>query len=322
MADKKITELTAYTTPIATDVLPIVDVTSGITKKVNKSDLTSDKVTGNGAITPATKTKITYDAKGLVTVGADANLDDLGDVNVPAPVVNNVLSWNGSAWVDTPSPLHNDLLGLQGGSSTERYHLTAAQATVVGNTTGTNTGDNTIATGLKSATTDVIVSAATAPTNGQVLTASNTTTAAWVTPSASVTVTAAPASDHLASGIKIVLTATANIAFGDVCYIASTGKASLIDADAIASMSGLFMCADATISADASGNFLCLGIARDDTWAWTVGGTIYGTITGTTGNTLSQTMPTGVDDVVQILGVATHADRIYFAPSLSQVERM
>ncbi len=33
----------------------------------------------NGAITGATKTKVTYDAKGLVTSGADATQDDIGD---------------------------------------------------------------------------------------------------------------------------------------------------------------------------------------------------------------------------------------------------
>jgi hypothetical protein len=32
--DEKISQLTAYTTPIATDVLPIVDVTNGVTKKI------------------------------------------------------------------------------------------------------------------------------------------------------------------------------------------------------------------------------------------------------------------------------------------------
>jgi hypothetical protein len=85
-------------------------------------------------------------------------------------------------------------------------------------------------------------------------------------------------------------------------------------------MSGLFMCVDAQIAADATGNFMILGFARDDTWNWTVGGTIYGTVTGTTGNTLSQTAPTGTDDVVQILGVATHADRMFFSPQLTQVE--
>lgn len=39
----------------------------------------STKVVANTAITGATKTKITYDTKGLVTSGADATLDDIGD---------------------------------------------------------------------------------------------------------------------------------------------------------------------------------------------------------------------------------------------------
>jgi len=38
-----------------------------------------DYVAVNAAITGATKTKITYDAKGLVTSGADATFDDIGD---------------------------------------------------------------------------------------------------------------------------------------------------------------------------------------------------------------------------------------------------
>ena len=36
-------------------------------------------VAKNATITAATKTKITYDAKGLVTAGADATLDDIAD---------------------------------------------------------------------------------------------------------------------------------------------------------------------------------------------------------------------------------------------------
>jgi hypothetical protein len=135
-----------------------------------------------------------------------------------------------------------------------------------------------------------------------------------------VKLTAAPATDHTVSGTTIYLKANENQAFGDVCYINADGEAQLIDADAIATMSGIVMCADASIDADASGNYLVMGIARDDTWAWTVGGLIYGTVTGTTGNTLSQTAPSAANDVVQIMGVATHADRMLFKPSLVQVE--
>ncbi|CAB4141347.1 hypothetical protein UFOVP410_186, partial [uncultured Caudovirales phage] len=65
------------------------------------------KVTGNAAITGATKTKITYDAKGLVTAGADATTADISD-------------------------------------SLNRRYVTDAQQTVLSNTSGTNTGDQNI----------------------------------------------------------------------------------------------------------------------------------------------------------------------------------
>ena len=72
------------------------------------SNLSSDlaaKVTANGAITGATKTKITYDAKGLVTSGADATTADIPD-------------------------------------STNKRYVTDANLVIINNTSGTNTGDN------------------------------------------------------------------------------------------------------------------------------------------------------------------------------------
>lgn len=63
----------------------------------------------NAPITPATKTKITYDANGLVTSATDATTADIND------------------------------------SSNKRY-VTDAQLTVIGNTSGTNTGDNAVNT--------------------------------------------------------------------------------------------------------------------------------------------------------------------------------
>lgn len=65
----------------------------------------SGKVDKNIAITAGTKTKITYDAKGLITVGADATTADVAD-------------------------------------STNKRYVTDANLTVIGNTSGTNTGDN------------------------------------------------------------------------------------------------------------------------------------------------------------------------------------
>jgi hypothetical protein len=66
-------------------------------------------VATNSAITGATKTKITYDAKGLVTSGADATTADIAD------------------------------------SANKRY-VTDANLTVIGNTSNTNTGDETQST--------------------------------------------------------------------------------------------------------------------------------------------------------------------------------
>lgn len=65
------------------------------------------KVDENAAITPGTNTKITYDAKGLVTAGADATTADIAD-------------------------------------SLNKRYVTDADLTKLANTSGTNTGDQTI----------------------------------------------------------------------------------------------------------------------------------------------------------------------------------
>ena len=82
------------------------------------------KVDENAAITGATKTKITFDAKGLVTNGADATTADIAD-------------------------------------SVDKRYVTDAQSTVIGNTSGTNTGDNATNSqysGLAASKQDTLVS--------------------------------------------------------------------------------------------------------------------------------------------------------------------
>ena len=132
---------------------------------------------------------------------------------------------------------------------------------------------------------------------------------------------AAPSSDHSFSGTTVTLTANENQAFGDVIYIASDGDAALADADAIATAKVVGMCTE-TVTTGNPARYLLMGIARDDTWTWTVGGHIYLSTTGTTGNTLTQTAPSGTDDCVVVVGVATHADRMLFNPSYSISEHV
>jgi len=86
--------------------LTVIGNTSGT--NTGDQDL-SGLVVKNANITGATKTKITYDAKGLVTSGADATTADVAD-------------------------------------STNKRYVTDANLTVIGNTSGTNTGDETLST--------------------------------------------------------------------------------------------------------------------------------------------------------------------------------
>ncbi|MEI6577717.1 MAG: hypothetical protein WCO63_16190 [Bacteroidota bacterium] len=127
--------------------------------------------------------------------------------------------------------------------------------------------------------------------------------------------------DHSYTGIKIVLTAAANSVIGDVVYLASSGKATFCKSDAIANCPYAFaICADATIAANASGNWLTNGTIRDDTWSWTVGSPIYVSSTGTTANTLTQTAPSAAHNVVMSVGIALSSHVMYFFGSLIPIE--
>ena len=123
------------------------------------------------------------------------------------------------------------------------------------------------------------------------------------------------------SGQLMTLTAAQTTAFGDICYVNSSGTATLVNASTIAGASALVMCADAAGNSSVSGNWLVYGTARNDSWNWgTIGGFIYATITGTTGNTLSQTAPVALNNSVQIVGIALSAHVMFFDPNMPQVE--
>src|ERR1017187_4009213 len=80
MADAKISALTNYTTPIGTDVLPLVDVTNVITKKIPLNVLASilnlpEGVMFNGKILPSvTSNNLTVALKTLA--GNDPSATD------------------------------------------------------------------------------------------------------------------------------------------------------------------------------------------------------------------------------------------------------
>jgi hypothetical protein len=113
-ADQTAAEIeTAYNSQVA--VVSQLDAEAGTSTSVwrwtverVRQAIAAFAVQKNASITGATKTKVTYDAKGLVTSGADATTADIAD-------------------------------------STNKRYVTDAQLTVIGNTSGTNTGDETLA---------------------------------------------------------------------------------------------------------------------------------------------------------------------------------
>jgi hypothetical protein len=116
--------------------------------------------------------------------------------------------------------------------------------------------------------------------------------------------------DHTARGvIRSATVDTNSVGLFSALFLASDGHYDEADADALASMP---CSALALETGTGTKRVLVWGIARDDTWNWTVGGRLY--VSGTVG-TLTQTAPAGEDDCVQCVGVALTADIIFFAPS-------
>ena len=136
-------------------------------------------VAANASITGASKTKITYDSKGLVLSGSDATTSDIaevtdkkyvtdaeklilgntsgtntGDQVLPTLVSLNAVAANTSITGASKTKITYDSKGLVLSGSdattadiaevTDKKYVTDAEKVILGNTTGTNTGDKTI----------------------------------------------------------------------------------------------------------------------------------------------------------------------------------
>jgi hypothetical protein len=109
----------------------------------------------------------------------------------------------------------------------------------------------------------------------------------------------------------------ATMGFGQPAYIQSSGKPGLADADAAATMPAIGLVVVASTDADTPCTVLTHGVITDTDWAWTPGGTLYvadgdaGALTATIGDISDE------NDVVQVVGIAIHADSIFVNPSLA-----
>lgn len=125
-----------------------------------------------------------------------------------------------------------------------------------------------------------------------------------------------PDTDHSATGHIVPLTvdSTSSVSFGKLLYAKNTGSLELADASFDYTVPAMALALE---SGNGSKYVLLNGFARDDTWNWTPGGFLY--VSATEGE-LTQTAPSASGEQVQIVGIATQADRIYFAPNYSIVE--
>ena len=127
-----------------------------------------------------------------------------------------------------------------------------------------------------------------------------------------------PAADNSAGTQALFDSGTVgeSVAFPNLLYLKSDGKWWKADADFITAMPGLRMALE-TKTADQTCSMLVHGRVRDDDWNWTVGGLIYAS---TSAGEYTQTRPSATADVVQVVGVAYHADKMIFNPSMDTLE--
>lgn len=133
--------------------------------------------------------------------------------------------------------------------------------------------------------------------------------------------TVEPGTDDTYTGEDITgFNATATIAQWDAVYLSTTGWA-LTDADAASTAGGVMV--GLAAAAGTSSNPLTVvtrGIIRNDGWTWTtVGAPLY---LSTTAGALTETAPSGTDDVVRIVGYVMSDDCIFFNPSNDWITRV
>jgi hypothetical protein len=181
----------------------------------------------------------------------------------------------------------NASTGLTGGGSTGSVSLavsfgTSSTTACVGN--DSRLSDDRTGSGLRTASTVVAVSSATAPSSGQVLTATSSTAATWQTPSGTGTITGVTAGTALTGG-GTSGTVTLNVALGTSGSSAAAGNDSRLSDDRTASAIRTATTSVAVSSATAptTGQVLTATSSTAATWQAPAGGAPSGSASGDLG---------------------------------------
>jgi hypothetical protein len=105
-------------------------ITGTLSSQTDLQTALNGKVDENTAITGATKTKVTYDSKGLITAGADASLAELTDDTTHRVVTDaQIASWNaliGGSIFQTTWNANTNTPTLASGTGTKGYYYIVA----------------------------------------------------------------------------------------------------------------------------------------------------------------------------------------------------
>lgn len=134
----------------------------------------------------------------------------------------------------------------------------------------------------------------------------------------------AGSADEKWSGITVTGTAGAALAVGDLCYLNSSWKWVLTDADtaAAAGQVALGLCILAAAGDTSATNMLLLGTMRSAAFPASITGGAQLYVSQTAGD-MTTTMPTGADVVARVVGwaISTEPNTIYFCPSADFITR-
>lgn len=319
------TVATPTTTPAATYTLGAITPSS-----VNGNTIT----TGSGTLTLGAGSTLATSATNSITLTSTAG------TNVTLPTTGTLATLAGSEALTNKTVNGNTItsgtgtLTLGAGSTLATSATNSITLTSTGGTNVTLPTTGTLATlagseALSNKTYAGSTATLSTLTSGRVTTAGTSgllqdsanltfdgttlTATAIAAPLTGVNVTAAP-SNQTATGMILTLTYGESIVPGDLLYVKSDGAVWKADANAI-----VFPVSFLALETASSGSHtvLACGIYRDDTrYNFTVGGLVYLAIAAG-GET--QTVPAATNDLDQVVGIAMHADRLYFCPSRDYV---
>jgi hypothetical protein len=186
-------------------------------------------VAANTAITAGTATKITYDAKGLVTAGVAATTADIADsadkrycTDAQKTVIGNTSNTNTGDETATTIKTKLGITTLSGSNTGDETATTIKTKLGITTLSGSNTGDQTLS-GLGGVATTTTIST-TAPLTGGGDLSANRTLALSTSPGTTGNVVVRTAANTLAADAITEVTSGAGVTVGGVLHLGNTVK--------------------------------------------------------------------------------------------------